>query len=77
MMKFRRCLNMTGVFYFQKKILKFPPREDIITDEDIKDLFLGLIELVKKNAELKVEQKYEKVIDVLKSELRTFKGNNY
>ena len=76
-MKFRRCLNMTGVFYFQKKILKFPPREDIITDEDIKDLFLGLIELVKKNAELKVEQKYEKVIDVLKSELRTFKGNNY
>ena len=64
-------------FYFQKKILKFPPREDIITDEDIKDLFLGLIELVKKNAELKVEQKYEKVIDVLKSELRTFKGNNY
>ena len=68
---------MTGVFYFQKKILKFPPREDIITDEDIKDLFLGLIELVKKNAELKVEQKYEKVIDVLKSELRTFKGNNY
>ncbi len=77
MMKFRRYLNMTGVFYFQKKILKFPPREDIITDEDIKDLFLGLIELVKKNAELKVEQKYEKVIDVLKSELRTFKGNNY
>lgn len=76
-MKFRRCLNMTGVFYFQKKILKFPPREDIITDEDIKDLFLGLIELVKRNAELKVEQKYEKVIDVLKSELRTFKGNNY
>ncbi len=77
MMKFRRCLNMTGVFYFQKKILKFPPREDIITDEDIKDLFLGLIELVKRNTELKVEQKYEKVIDVLKSELRTFKGNNY
>ena len=76
-MKFRRYLNMTGVFYFQKKILKFPPREDIITDEDIKDLFLGLIELVKRNTELKVEQKYEKVIDVLKSELRTFKGNNY
>ena len=51
--------------------------EDLITDEDIKDLFLGLIELIKKNTELKVEQKYENLIDVLKSELRELRGNNY
>lgn len=67
---------MSGLFYFQKKVLKFPQRETLITDEDIKDLFFGLIELVKKNAELKIEQKYENLIDVLKSELREYRENN-
>lgn len=73
MIKLKKINGLTGVFYFNKRILKFPKREDIITDEDIKDLFLGLVELVKKNTELKVEQRYERLINVLKSELRDSK----
>ncbi len=60
----------------KKKVLKFPQRETLITDEDIKDLFLGLVELVKKNTELKIEQKYENLINVLKNELREYRENN-
>ena len=77
MAKLRRCKSYSGVFYIRRQVLKFPQREALITDEDIKDLFLGLIELIKKNTELKVEQKYENLIDVLKSELRELRGNNY
>ena len=75
-MKFKRNKYITGRFYTRKQILHFPAREDMITDEDILDLFKGLIELVKRNAEMKIEHKYEVVIDVLKSELQEFRGNN-
>ena len=47
-----------------------------LTDEDILDLFKGLIELVKRSTEMKVERKYGILIDVLKSELRNLKHNN-
>lgn len=76
MVKFKRNKYMTGRFYIRKQILQFPGREDIITDDDILDLFKGLIELVKRNTEMKIEQKYEVLIDVLKSELQEFKRNN-
>jgi hypothetical protein len=75
-MRLRKCKKLSGVFYCYKRILKFPEREDIVSDEDIFDLFKGLITLVKRNAEIKVEQKYEVLIDVLKSELREYKQNN-
>ena len=76
MTKLRKCNGITGIFYTKRQVLKFPQQEEYITDEDINDLFLGLIELVKKNTELKCEQKYENLIDVLKSELRALKHNN-
>ena len=50
--------------------------EEMITDKDILDLFNGLIELVKRSVELKVERKYVVLIDVLKSELQNLKHNN-
>ena len=76
MVKLKKNKYMSGRFYIRKQVLQFPGREDMITDEDILDLFKGLIELVKRNAEMKIEQKYEVLIDVLKSELRDFKENN-
>ena len=76
MLKIKRNNNITGKFYTRKQILQFPCMEDMITDEDILDLFKGLIELVKRSTEMKVERKYGILIDVLKSELRNLKHNN-
>lgn len=76
MIRLRKCNSLTGVFYMQKKVLKFPSMETFITDDDIEDLFFGLLELVKKNTELKVEQKYKNLINVLKNELRECRDNN-
>ena len=76
MMKFKRNNNITGKFYTRKQILHFPCMEEMITDKDILDLFNGLIELVKRSVELKVERKYVVLIDVLKSELQNLKHNN-
>ena len=76
MLKLKRNSAVTGRFYIRKKLLQFPCMEDMITDEDIMDLFKGLIELVKRSTEIKIERKYETLIDVLKCELRNFKQNN-
>jgi DNA-binding TFAR19-related protein (PDSD5 family) len=76
MLKLKRNNTVTGRFYIRKKLLQFPCMEDMITDEDIMDLFKGLIELVKRSTEIKIERKYETLIDVLKCELRNFKQNN-
>ena len=76
MLKLKRNNTVTGRFYVRKKLLQFPCMEDMITDEDIMDLFKGLIELVKRSTEIKIERKYETLIDVLKCELRNFKQNN-
>lgn len=70
MVKYKKNNNMCGVFYCKKQILQFPKREEVITDEDILDLFKGLIELVKRNVEMKLEVKYARIIDVLKREHR-------
>ena len=75
MVRLRKCSSVTGIFYIKKKVLKFPSIETFVTDEDIEDLFFGLLELVKKNTELKVEQKYKNLISVLKNELREYRGN--
>ena len=76
MLILKRNNTVTGRFYIRKKLLQFPCMEDMITDEDIMDLFKGLIELVKRSTEIKIERKYETLIDVLKCELRNFKQNN-
>jgi len=65
--------NFSGVYYFSKRILKFPQKDDTIDDEDIVDLFFGLIELIKKNIEIKVENKYSKLINSLNRQIENYR----
>lgn len=64
-----------GKYYIYKKIMQFPTCEDIISDDDIISLFLGLVRLIKKSTEIKIEEKYEKEIFKLKKELDYIKRN--
>lgn len=61
---------MNKVFYFKKRILKFKKPNQLISDEDIVNLFLGVVNLIKKNTELKMEEKYMGLINNLKAKIR-------
>ena len=62
-----------GIFYFQIKILKFPSNCDIVSDDDILSLMSGLIKLIKKSTEVRVEEKYLRQIELLNNELNSLK----
>ena len=47
-----------GVYYCRKQLLRFEPQEDLISQEDILSLFMGLCRLIKKSSEYKLENKY-------------------
>jgi len=66
--------NIGGIYFAHKKILRFESRQDIITDNDITDLFMGLINLIKKSTEIKLEEKYMKIINAMKSEIELLKN---
>lgn len=76
MIKYNKTNAIKGKFYITKKILHFPQPQDYITDDDILSLFKGLIDIVKKNTEVKLEHKYENIVDALKNELQELKNNN-
>lgn len=76
MIRIKRNNSISGRFFAKKQLLQFPCMEDMITDQDILDLFKGLIELVKKSTEMKIERKYSILIDVLKSELQRYQEDN-
>lgn len=61
---------MNKVFYFKKRILKFKRQNSLISDEDIMNLFLGMINLIKRNTEIRMEEKYLGVINNLKAQIR-------
>ena len=44
------------VFYTNKRVLKFKSKSPIVSDEDIINLFLGLVRLIKKNSALSLEE---------------------
>ena len=50
------------------KIIKFYP-QNVITDDDIINLFLGLLRMVKKQAEDRAEKKYRAKLTELSSRL--------
>lgn len=60
---------LTGKYFASKQILKFQSYSELITDEDIMNLFMGLVKLIKKSTEMKMEAKYEKEIELLKDKL--------
>lgn len=60
---------LTGKYFAHKQVLKFQNYNEFITDEDIMNLFLGLVRLVKKSTEMKIEAKYAREIENLKNKL--------
>lgn len=76
MNKLKKCTNLNGTYFLKRRVLQFPEKEGLISDEDIKELFLGLIELVKRNIEIKTQKKYERTILYLKKEIESYKNNN-
>lgn len=73
MRKLKGNKNLNGKFYTKYQLLKFENRNNMLCDEDLIDLFMGLLRLVKRNIEIKVEAKYKKTIDKLNCELNFFK----
>lgn len=65
---------ISGVYFFNKQILKFQPYSELISDEDILNLFVGMVRLIKRTTELKMEAKYEKQIKELRDRLKVFGG---
>ena len=67
-----------GKYYIYKKVLQFEGRQDIISDRDIIDLFFGLVNLIKKTTEIKIEEKYISIVNSLKKEVEILKNqSNY
>ena len=61
---------MEKIFYFKKRILKFQNPNGLVSDEDILNLFLGLVRLIKKNTELIMEEKYLHEILSLQAQIK-------
>jgi len=65
--------NVSGIFYLQKRLLKFKQREDVISYEDIMHMFVSVIRMLKETTERTVEKKYIKRILILENEVETLK----
>jgi len=64
---------MNKVFYCTKRLLKFKSPNELVSDEDLMNLFVGFVRLIKKSSELEAEEKYSKKIAKLERELRILK----
>lgn len=62
--------NFGCIFFAKKRVLKFKSKSAIVSDEDIMNLFLGLVRLIKKNTEISLEEKYLERINKLQSEIK-------
>lgn len=61
---------MNKVFYFKSRILQFKKPNCLISDEDIMNLFVGLVKLIKKNTQLELEEKYLHQINKLQEQIK-------
>lgn len=57
------------------KVLKIP-FPSLVKDEDITNLFMGLVKLIQRNSEYKSERKYGGVIASLRKEINMLKLEN-
>ena len=73
MTKLHANKTLSGIFRTHGKLLQFKKRQDFISDTDIFDLFMGLMKLIKKSAEIQVEEKYIKKINSMRRELEYLK----
>jgi len=63
----------SGVFYFSKHPIKFKKNNELISEEDIFNLFNGFVRLIKKSVTLEIEEKYLNKISFLENELDKYK----
>lgn len=69
MKKIKANYDLSGIYYIRKQILQFNIDNDMITDEDIMSLFMGIVRLIKNSCEIQAEEKYLKIINKLKREI--------
>lgn len=62
--------TVCGVYFPHKHILKFQSYSELVSDEDILNLFVGMVRLIKRSTELKLEAKYSKQIKDLTDRLK-------
>lgn len=58
-----------GVYYSKRQVLRFSSQEELVSNEDILSLFMGLCRLIKKSSEYTIESKYLKRINYLEKTL--------
>ena len=73
-MKNSNTVSQNLVFYFKKRIMKFKNPNQLISDDDIMNLFFFLVNLIKKNTEMKIEEKYLNKIAKLEYEIKKMKN---
>lgn len=64
--------NTRGIYYIRKQLLKFEKPNECLDDEDMINLFLGFIRLIKRSIEVETEGKYLSEIKHLKNKLKNF-----
>jgi len=73
MKRIKANYNMKGIFYPCCHVLKFKNNNELISEEDIYNLFAGLYRLIKKSTEIEIEEKYLNRIKFLECELKKYK----
>ena len=73
-MKNSNTVSQNLVFYFKKRIMKFKNPNQLISDDDIMNLFFGVVNLIKKNTEMKIEKKYLNKIEKLEKKKKKMKN---
>ena len=64
-----------GSYTIPKKILHFPCSQANLDEEDIMSLFMGIINLMKRNEQVKVEHYYNNYIRCLEKEIEILSRN--
>lgn len=64
--------NLQGVFYTRKQLLKFEKPNETLSEEDMLNLFMGFVRLIKKSTELEAESRYLMEIKKLQNKLKKF-----
>ena len=76
MEKLRLNRNQKKMYYITPRILQFKNSSSIISDDDLVNMFVGFVRLIKKSTEIEIEDKYLKKIELLEKELRFYKKVN-
>lgn len=67
--------NKSGIYFTKKQILKFEKPDYMLSDEDILNLLMGFVKLIKKSTQIEVENRYLMQIRKLQSKLKKFENS--